>query len=333
MNIFKRKNLLLALVTILILFSFSACKDKQSNLSDAEMKILNTNYDSLSQDQKNKIPTLVQDMNLHDWEKYGDKLKKLYEDESISDLGKAGSTHPEEDKKAGDEEYEQDKKEAIAKLKGKSVDDNEDTASTDSSPSTSTTEQNDSSASSTTTANNPPSNQRQAQGKATDLGAGTFTVGKNIPEGLYDVTPADGQGNFIITNAKSMDLNVNSILGTANGMGVSKVRVKLVGDEQIKLESINKTHFEPVTAKLVTDHNAISLYSGRFIVGEDIGKGRYTATSTGGTGNFIIYNKSNIPKTNEILGDSGVKQVTVDLDDGDIITISGLNQVNFAPTN
>lgn len=332
MKIFKKKSLLLALVTILILFSFSACKDKQSNLSNAEMKILNTQYDSLNQDQKDKIPTLVQDMNLHDWEKYGDKLKKLYEDKNISDLEKAGSKHPDEDKKIGDEEYEEDKKEAIAKLKGKSVDDNETTVSTDSSPSTSTTEQADSSTSSTTT-NNTPSNQRQAQGKATDLGAGTFTVGKDIPEGLYDATPADGQGNFIITNAKSMDLNVNSILGVANGIGVSKVRVKLVGNEQIKLESINKTHFEPVTSQLITDHNATSLYSGRFIVGEDIGKGRYTATSTGGTGNFIIYNKSNVPKTNEILGDSGVKQVTVNLDNGDIVTISALNQVNFAPTN
>lgn len=185
----------------------------------------------------------------------------------------------------------------------------------------------------TKTETKPEVKQRQVQGKATDLGAGTFTVGKDIPEGVYDATPADGQGNFTITNAASMDLDVNEILGTSDGMGVSKVRVKLVKDEQIKLESINKTHFEPVTAQFVTYHKALSLYSGRFVVGEDIGKGRYTATPASGGGNFIVTSKDGDNKSNEVLGEDGVKQVTVDLDDGDIINISSLNQVNFAPAN
>lgn len=174
--------------------------------------------------------------------------------------------------------------------------------------------------------------QRKVEGKATDLGAGTFTVGKDIQAGLYDVTPADGQGNFIITNASSTDLDVNEILGVSNGMGVSKVRTKLVNGEQIQLQSINKTHFEPVTAQFVTDHKALSLYSGRFVVGEDIGKGRYTVATTSGGGNFLVYTHG-LPKVNEILGNNGVKQITVDLKDGDIITISALNQVNFTPVN
>lgn len=179
----------------------------------------------------------------------------------------------------------------------------------------------------------PEIKQRQVQGKATDLGAGTFTVGKDIPEGEYDVTPADGQGNFTSSNVPSMDLDINEILGISDGMGVSKVRVKLVKDQQIKLESINKTHFEPVTAQFITDHKATSLYSGRFVVGEDIGKGRYTATPASGGGNFIVTSKDGEGKSNEVLGENGVKQVTVDLNDGDIINISSLNQVNFAPAN
>lgn len=199
--------------------------------------------------------------------------------------------------------------------------------------SSSATEETNSITSTSNTTDSKTENQRQAQGKATDLGAGTFTVGKDIPQGVYDATPADGQGNFIITNASSMDLDVNSILGTANGMGVSKVRVKLVKDEQIQLQSINKTHFEPVTTQFVTDHKAVSLYSGRFVVGEDIGKGRYTAVPGSGTGNFIVYDKSGVAKTNEILGGNGVKQVTIDLNDGDIVTIVSLNQVNFTPVN
>ncbi|ADK13835.1 MULTISPECIES: hypothetical protein [Clostridium] len=173
--------------------------------------------------------------------------------------------------------------------------------------------------------------QRQVQGKVTDLGAGTFTVGKDIEEGLYDVTPADGQGNFIIQNTQQPDLTVNEILGNVGDMGISKARVKLVKDEQIQLEGINKTHFEPVTAPFITEHKATSLYSGRWSVGEDIGSGRYVVTPVVGEGNFIVYSKNEMPKVNEILGNSGVKQVTVNLDDGDIITIMSLNQVDFAP--
>ena len=172
--------------------------------------------------------------------------------------------------------------------------------------------------------------QRQVQGKAADLGAGTFTVGKDIQEGLYDATPADGSGNFIIQNASDSTLAVNEILGSEENGGVSKVRVKLVKDEQIQLESINKTHFEPVTSAFVTEHKATSLCSGRWVVGEDIGSGRYIATPKNGSGNFIVY-KDGMPKANEILGENGVKQVTVNLDDGDVITIMALNQVDFQP--
>ncbi|OAA92986.1 zinc ribbon domain-containing protein [Clostridium coskatii] len=172
--------------------------------------------------------------------------------------------------------------------------------------------------------------QRQVQGKATDLGAGTFTVGKDIEEGLYDATPVDGSGNFIIQNASEPTLTVNEVLGSADNMGVPKVRVKLVKDEQIQLESINKTHFEPVTAAFVTEYKATSLCSGRWVVGEDIGSGRYVVTPKSGAGNFIVY-KDGSPEVNEVLGQGGVQQVTANLNEGDIITIMSLNQVDFQP--
>lgn len=190
----------------------------------------------------------------------------------------------------------------------------------------------------TTTENKEESNtkkevkQRQVQGKAGDLGAGTFIVGKDIEEGLYDATPVEGQGNFIIQSQKP-DLMVNEILGNANNMGVSKVRVKLVKDEEIQLASINKAHFEPVTSQFNSEHKAAALWSGRWIVGEDIGSGRYIATPKGGSGNFVVYKTSGMPKVNEILGDNGVKQVTVNLEEGDTIGIMSLNEVDFTPQN
>ncbi|SMC20876.1 hypothetical protein SAMN02745134_01128 [Clostridium acidisoli DSM 12555] len=173
--------------------------------------------------------------------------------------------------------------------------------------------------------------QRQVTGKATDLGAGTFTGGKDIPVGLYDATSLDGSGNFTV-NASSVDLKVNEILGVQDGQGVAKVRVKIENGDQIQLQGINKTHFEPVTAPFATSSQTVNIYSGSWTVGEDIVKGRYNASTANGGGNFVVYDSNGLPKTNEILGDGGVKQVTVDLNDGDIVTVASLNQVTLTPT-
>ena len=172
--------------------------------------------------------------------------------------------------------------------------------------------------------------QRQIAGKATDLSTGSFTGGKDIPAGLYDVTSLDGSGNFTIT-ASTGDLNINEILGVADGQGVAKVRTKISDGDKIQLQSINKAHFEPVTTPFITSAQVTNIYSGNWTVGEDIAKGRYIATTPSGGGNFMVYT-GGLSGTNEILGDGGVKQVTVDLNDGDIVTVASLNQVTLTPT-
>lgn len=171
--------------------------------------------------------------------------------------------------------------------------------------------------------------QRQVVGTAVDLGTGSFQGGKDVQVGLYDVTPADGQGNFNIKNGSK--LKVNEILGVSQGIGVAKVRVKIESGDEIKLQSINKAHFEPVTAAFVKTYGNISLYCGAWVVGEDIAAGRYKASAPTGSGNFVVYNGS-MPVTNEILGSEiGVKEVTVNLKEGNIIHISSLDQVLFTP--
>lgn len=117
------------------------------------------------------------------------------------------------------------------------------------------------------------------------------------------------------------------------GMGVSKVRTKVTDGDTIQLQSINKAHFEPVTSQFATVKQVTQLYTGRWVVGEDIVAGRYVAAPASGNGNFVVYDALGLPKVNEILGDSGVKQVTADLKNGEIIVISSLNQVNFTPQN
>jgi len=172
---------------------------------------------------------------------------------------------------------------------------------------------------------------RQVKGKVTTLGAGTFTGGKDVPVGLYDVTPGAGQsGNFIVTGTDSYD---EILGGDSTTGGVPKTRVQISNGDSIQISGLSSVTFTPVTAPFVTSHSLVTLYAGTFTVGQDIGSGRYVATpGTGQSGNFIV---SGNDSYDEILGgDSatgGVPKLTVNLTDGDVITISGLNQVTMTP--
>lgn len=76
----------------------------------------------------------------------------------------------------------------------------------------------------------------------------------------------------------------------------------------------------------------MSLGAGKFIVGEDIQPGRYVVSTQQGGGNFFVFNESGYPEVNEMLGtdaDWYVNNITVELEKGQTIEISGLNAVNF----
>lgn len=162
--------------------------------------------------------------------------------------------------------------------------------------------------------------EREVKGERVTLGAGTFTVGEDVEAGVYDVTTAPGQtGNLISTAA-----GINEILGTE--MGVSKVRAHLEDGDDVRISGMSQVTFTPVTAKFVKDHKTVTLYAGKFIVGQDIGEGRYKVTpGAGESGNFITTGG-----INEILGSQyGVSEVTATLKKGEVITLSGLNKVVF----
>lgn len=173
---------------------------------------------------------------------------------------------------------------------------------------------------------------REVLGVATDLSTGTFLGGKDVKAGLYEVTPLDSQGNFTIKSSDG-NLKVNEILGKSQDMGVSQVRVKISDNDEIQLQGIKNVHFEPVTTEFQTSVVETKLHSGEWIVGEDIVSGRYKVTAPSGTGNFVIFDGS-MPVTNEILGgETGVKEVSVNLKDKERIEISNLNEVKFEPAN
>jgi hypothetical protein len=174
---------------------------------------------------------------------------------------------------------------------------------------------------------------RKVTGTATTLGAGTFSGGKDVAVGLYDVTGGAGQsGNFIVSGTDSSD----EILGSAGGAGgVPKVRAQISTGDKIEISGLSTVVFTPVTAPFVTTHTTTNLYAGVFTVGQDIGSGRYVATpGAGGSGNFIV---SGTDSYDEILGSAGaaggVPSLSVTLTDGDTISISGLSQVTLTASS
>lgn len=81
-------------------------------------------------------------------------------------------------------------------------------------------------------------------------------------------------------------------------------------------------------------YKADSLYVESWTVGEDVGVGKYAATTiAGASGNFIVRGRDTVDEILGVMGGQGVPSVTVNLTNRDIITIFNINQVNFVPTN
>ncbi|MGC8512347.1 MAG: hypothetical protein ACP5P1_04810, partial [Acidimicrobiales bacterium] len=152
---------------------------------------------------------------------------------------------------------------------------------------------------------------RVVTGKLVTLGAGSFTSPGDVAPGLYNVTPGAGQsGNFIVSGTDSY----NEVLGNAGGLGVPSVRAQISSGDTIEIDSLSAVTFTPVTTPYVTSHSLITLGAGTWVVGQDLGAGRYVATpGAGQSGNFIVSGNDDY---NEVLGNAdglGVPSVTVSL--------------------
>lgn len=75
-----------------------------------------------------------------------------------------------------------------------------------------------------------------------------------------------------------------------------------------------------------------TLGTGQFVVGEDIAPGRYVVTTQERGGNFFVFDNNGWPIVNEMLGTDTefyVNNLTIELEEGFEIEISGLNAVSF----
>ena len=162
------------------------------------------------------------------------------------------------------------------------------------------------------------------------IGAGDFTGGIDVAAGLYDVTTGPGQsGNFIVNGTESY----NEVLDSSGSRGVPKIRVQISNGDQIQISGLSQVFFTPVSTPFVTTHSAVTLYAGTWTVGQDLGPGNYVATpGAGQSGTFIITSEG----VNEILsghpGRGAVSSVTFNVQIGDVIEISGLEQVTLTPS-
>lgn len=161
----------------------------------------------------------------------------------------------------------------------------------------------------------------------TTLHAGNFIVGEDIPVGRYVIT-GDGTGNLFVYDEDGLP-TVNEILDKSGEMGVTSITTNLEAGHEIEISGLDNVTFTPAETSLSN-----TLSTGTWQVGLDIEPGRYDVTAPSGVGNFVIYNAMDLPATNEILdasGELGVTQITVNLEEGQVIQISGLNEVNFEP--
>jgi hypothetical protein len=162
------------------------------------------------------------------------------------------------------------------------------------------------------------------------LGAGKFTGGTDVAPGLYDVTTSPGQiGNFIVSGTDSY----NEILDSSGNRGVPEIRVQISNGDQIQISGLSQVFFTPVSTPFVTTHGAVTLYAGTWTVGQDLGAGKYVATpGAGESGTFVITAEG----VNETLsadpGRGAVANVTFNVQNGDVIAISDLEQVTLTPS-
>lgn len=161
----------------------------------------------------------------------------------------------------------------------------------------------------------------------TTLHAGNFMVGEDIPVGRYVIT-GDGTGNLFVYDENGLP-TINEILDNSGEMGVISITTDLEAGHEIEISGLDNVTFTPAETSFSN-----TLSAGTWQVGLDIETGRYNVTAPSGMGNFVIYNAMGLPATNEILdasGELGVTQITVSLEEGQEIQISGLNEVNFEP--
>lgn len=168
----------------------------------------------------------------------------------------------------------------------------------------------------------------------TDLVAGNYVAGVDIPAGTYNLTATAGSGNVSSSNMYSGGLN--EIMGTPadeytqetfNNLQLPEGEtLTLGGNVTLHIVSEN-AETSTVKARTVGNEVQTDLGAGNYTSGTDFPAGVYNIISTGAMGNVSSDNMYD-GGLNEVLGDGSdgfsVPQVNnVSLPEGTVLTISG----------
>src|SRR5699024_9722086 len=77
-----------------------------------------------------------------------------------------------------------------------------------------------------------PAGRDNSTAEQTTLGAGTFTVGEDVPPGRYLIEPGAGQSGNLSASSEEDPLAINEILGGEAGFGAPSVTSTPLGGEQ-----------------------------------------------------------------------------------------------------
>lgn len=160
-----------------------------------------------------------------------------------------------------------------------------------------------------------------------DLFSGEWEVGKDIKAGKYSFSAPSGSGNFFVYDKSGMPVT-NEILSAEGGdLGIKVVETYIEDGQKITISGLKTVKCVPADTSAKTEFTA-----GIYYVGREISEGTYIASSANGkSGNFFVYDKSGIPKVNEILGNGNdnlsIDKVKVTLKNRDKMQISGMDKV------
>ena len=168
----------------------------------------------------------------------------------------------------------------------------------------------------------------------TDLTAGNYVAGVDIPAGTYNLTATSGSGN--VSSSNMYNGGLNEIMGSPADEYSQETfnNLQLPAGETLSLGGTVTLHIvsedaqtSNVKARTVGSETQTDLSAGNYTAGTDFPAGVYNIVCTGGMGNVNSDNMYN-GGLNEVMGDGSdefsVHQVNnVSLPEGTVLTISG----------
>ncbi|KYH45322.1 DUF2510 domain-containing protein [Branchiibius sp. NY16-3462-2] len=171
-----------------------------------------------------------------------------------------------------------------------------------------------------------------------NLSAGKYVAGvKDIADGTYDVVPLGGTSGSLVVDSSVDDTDppiTQQRLGNDAAGSVQKVRVDLNLDNQIVVPAGLRVAFIPHQTGEVGAHVRTVLYAGTFIVGQDIGPGKYRVTAPGQAGAIDTFTNDPATDVDAVLGDGSEltkTSVVVQLTNDDEVDLTDMSRVIFTP--